>query len=263
MTERQIDSKIHDIQDVKQRILDIFLKNVKSKKPQIDHRRNCDEGHWLETQMGVTKNNKNQPDLLGFELKKDSQLITFGDFGASEYIYKKKKTLLDELNHASIQMTRTQFLQYFGTPKNNRNSWSGACVPKIDKWNQCGQKLIVTENNDIHAVYSFTEDSRETKNALPEALKTPPQVVIAIWTSAKLKKLVDSKFNQKGFFICKKDAQGLYSELCFGKAFNFDHFMTSFKKGMIIFDSGMYQGNTRNYSLFRSSKKDFWNELLV
>ena len=31
----------------------------------------------------------------------------------------------------------------------------------------------------------------------------------------------------------------------------------------IIFDSGMYQGNSRNYSQFRSSANNFWNILIT
>jgi hypothetical protein len=35
------------------------------------------------------------------------------------------------------------------------------------------------------------------------------------------------------------------------------------KNGNIIFDSGMYIGNNRNYSNFRSGFKNFWENLII
>ena len=34
-------------------------------------------------------------------------------------------------------------------------------------------------------------------------------------------------------------------------------------KKYIIFDSGMYDGNNRNYSMFRSSYNKFWRNLII
>lgn len=73
---------------------------------------------------------------------------------------------------------------------------------------------------------------------------------------------INKKFNSNGFFICKKDGD-IYNKICFGKAFNFSHFIENIKNKNIIFDSGMYCGNSRNYSQFRSSLANFWNKLIV
>ena len=54
----------------------------------------------------------------------------------------------------------------------------------------------------------------------------------------------------------------MYDKICFGKPFNFNFFVENIKTDIVIFDSGMYQGNNRNYSQFRSSNK-FWNKLIV
>ena len=54
----------------------------------------------------------------------------------------------------------------------------------------------------------------------------------------------------------------MYDKICFGKPFNFNFFVENIKTDIVIFDSGMYQGNSRNYSQFRSSNK-FWNKLIV
>ena len=61
--------------------------------------------------------------------------------------------------------------------------------------------------------------------------------------------------NKKGFFICKKIGN-TYEKICFGKTFNYEYFIECIKNKKIIFDSGMYDGNNRNYS-------NFWNELII
>ena len=44
-----------------------------------------------------------------------------------------------------------------------------------------------------------------------------------------MKKHIDNKFNQKGFFICKKIGN-TYEQICFGKPFTFKYFIESIKK---------------------------------
>jgi len=75
-----------------------------------------------------------------------------------------------------------------------------------------------------------------------------------------MKPHIDNKFDKKGFFICKKIGS-TYEKICFGRAFNFEYFIECIKNKKIIFDSGMYDGNSRNYSQFRGSC--FWNELIM
>ena len=52
-----------------------------------------------------------------------------------------------------------------------------------------------------------------------------------------------------------------YNEIAFGKPINFESWMNYVQKGDIFFDSGMYQGNNRNYSQWRSVNS-FWEELI-
>jgi hypothetical protein len=75
-----------------------------------------------------------------------------------------------------------------------------------------------------------------------------------------MKNHIENKFNKNGFFILKK-LENKYEKICFGKSFNFEYFIESLKNKKIIFDSGMYSGNTRNYSHFRGT--NFWNELIT
>lgn len=251
----------------KQDIINRFFKNVKGVDICVNNQNqnHCGkEGHWLEKQMGIKHNSKNEPDINGYEMKKSSSKTTLGDFSASEYAFSKKnkRKIINEYNNWTdeVKINRTEYIHYFGNlnPTNNRYSWSGSCVPTYNNWNNNGQKLIVLENNDIVIYYSFTHDTRSI-DTFPEFLKND-NIVIAIWKAEKMKPHIDNKFNIKGFFICKK-IENKYEKICFGKPFNFEYFIECIKNRKIIFDSGMYEGNGRNYSQFRGSS--FWNELII
>jgi hypothetical protein len=252
----------------KQYIIDLFVNNVKNKKINIKHnekKHDGVEGHWLETQMGIKHNSKNEPDILGYEMKKESKKITFGDFSASEYLFSKNKQEINKFNKwkENITMTRDEFIQYFGNPnknKENRYSWSGKCVTIYGKYNECGQKLSIDSDNNICIFYRYKKDKR-IHNIEYEYMKKS-KILIAIWLKSKIEQHINKKFNCNGFFICKKENQ-VYSKICFGKVFDYVYFIENIKNKNIIFDSGMYCGNTRNYSQFRSSAVNFWNKLIV
>ena len=76
-----------------------------------------------------------------------------------------------------------------------------------------------------------------------------------------MKEHIERKFNNKGFFICKK-TNDIYDKICFGNKFDYKLFVQYFKTGDIIFDSGMYSTNTRKYSQFRANE-NFWNKLIT
>ncbi len=258
----------NEITPNKKRILTHFFDNVKDVNVCLDdyNKRHCGkEGHWLENRMGIKHNSNNQPDINGYEMKVFGTKTTLGDFSASEYIFsgKNRRTHINMLNNWSddIIMNRQTFIKTFGTPnpnKNNRYSWSGSCVPTFGTWNHCGQTLTVSDNNDIVLYYSYSKDTRTNKHEFDDFMKHD-NIVYAIWLSNKLKNNIENKFNSKGFFVCKKQ-ENKYSKICFGKAFNFDYFIECIKNKKIKFDSGMYEGNNRNYSQFRGSC--FWNELI-
>lgn len=253
----------------KQYIITLFNTRVKGveiilKGHKINH---CGkEGHWLETKMGIKHNANNEPDINGYEMKKSSIKITLGDFTASEYIFsrKNKRNIINYLNNWTdeIKISKGDFIRTFGNPnpnKNNRYSWSGSCVPTYNNWNSNGQILMINEDNDIIIYYSYSKDTRNIKINFPLFLQND-NIVIALWKSSKMKQHIEKKFNKKGFFICKKIGN-TYEKICFGKTFNYDYFIECMKNKKIIFDSGMYDGNNRNYSHFRGS--NFWNELII
>jgi hypothetical protein len=217
--------------------------------------------------MGLEPNCRNKPDIYGYEMKKESRKITFGDFSASEYLFSQKKMTIDTFNgwiNNRIMVSRKNFIHYFGRSnqhKNNRYSWSGRCVPTYRKWNEFGQIMEFNDNNDLCIYYLHDKDKRISKSDLPSFLMTDKKLLIVVWKKEKLEHHIDNKFNNKGFFVCKK-LDDTYERICFGKTFNFTYFVENIIKKNIIFDSGMYVGNTINYSQFRSPS-NFWNLLII
>ena len=259
------------IDDNKKQIIELYYSNVKDKPISSNgqNEKHCGwEGHWLEKQMGIKPNSKNEADLLGYEMKKSSKKTSLGDFSASEYAWSKinKRNSINTHNGWTDEnkLTRSEYIKTFGNSnsnKENRYSWSGSCVPKYGEWNSNGQILTVNENNDIVAIYSFSKDTRSVKTNFPLFLQND-NIIIALWKSSKMKPHIDNKFGKKGFFMCEK-VGNTYQKIRFGRAFEFEYFIESIKNKKIIFDSGMCDGNSRNHSQFRGSSSLFWNELIT
>ena len=262
-------------------LIEIFVRNVKGRRPNLT---DCNEmhdgraGHWLERQFGIHANSNNGPDMLGYELKNQTKSkTTFGDWSANYYIYNDPHYSNVFTGRKKIDK-RNSFLRVFGNPnpdKNGRHSWSGSACPKINHYNHFGQILQVTDNDDIAAIYSYTQDQRPDKSQIvPPALQAD-NLVLAKWYGRDLpqgirestrnkclKKKLEDKFNDKGWFTCKMDASGVYNEICFGAPMNYTNWIRLVQDGVVFFDSGMYEGNDRPYSQWRANN-DLWDNLIV
>lgn len=245
--------------DGKQEIINRFNAHVRGHKPETSTanvRHDGKDGHWLERQMGVKANRSNDPDLFGFEMKNHTKgKTTFGDWSADYYIFKDSK----------YELSRDQFLMIFGKPneaKKGRCSWSGEPCPKIDNFNAFGQKLVVDESHNILAVYSYSQDQRLDKTNIVPFILQQENLVLAKWMVESIKQKLDNKFNQKGWFKCLKNKDGVYCELVFGAPITFENWIERVKTGEVFFDSGMYQTNSRNYSQWRANNS-FWDSLIV
>ncbi len=243
----------------KQKIIDLFLTNVKGKRPDTtgsNIKHDGKDGHWLERMMGIAANASNTPDIYDFEMKNDTtSKTTFGDWSANYYVYKDRQ----------YGISRDNFLTIFGKPnaeKGNRYSWSGEPVPKINKVNSFGQDLIVDAQNNICIRYFFSKDQRVNKNVIVPLILQQEGLLIARWDAASIKKKLENKFNKKGWFKCLKDKQGFYTTIVFGDPINYERWIEFVKSGDVIFDSGMYQGNSRNYSQWRASNS-FWEKQIT
>lgn len=253
-----------------QEIIQLFMNNVKGRtytSTLENVRHSGKEGHWLEKQMNIKPNCSNKPDICGYEMKKNCKKITFGDYSASEYLHSVEKPTINMYNNwdnNKVNIDRIKFIQFFGMPnpqKHNRYSWSGHCVPKYGIWNDCGQKLDISDNGDICVYYSYSNDKRENKQIIMPDYMKKDNLLVVVWKKEKMEKHINDKFNNKGFFICKKK-NNVYDKICFGKPFDYNYFLEGIRDHQIIFDSGMYQGNARNYSQFRSYDNKFWENLI-
>lgn len=268
------------MEDNKKQIIELYFKNVHGKKPDTSNSNpNHDgkKGHWLERQFGISANGKNDADLMGYELKNETKSkTTFGDWSANEYIY--TNPMYNEIfNKRKRVENRDIFLHMFGDANNpkhpGRYSWSGSPVPKIGKYNDYGQILIVDTNNDIVAMYSYSHDKRSDKMSIVHKDLQLENLELARWYSHDLpiinkrspksiKQKFEDKFSQNGWFTCKKDTDGKYCKICFGEPMNFYDWLDQIKQGIVIFDGGMYIGNSRPYSEWRANNK-YWDGLIV
>jgi hypothetical protein len=243
----------------KNEIIDLFNKNVKGRLPDTgnsNEKHDGKEGHWLERQMNIKANGNNAPDLLGYEMKNQTtSKTTFGDWSANYYIFKGK----------TAEIKRDDFLKIFGKPnalKNNRFSWSGEPCPRIDRVNNFGQILHIDEENNIIAFYHYSADQRTNKDKIIPKQFQIDNLILAKWNAESIKKKLERKFNQKGWFKCVKGNDGTYQSIHFGDPINYDNWIELVKKGSVFFDSGMYQGNIRPYSQWRANNS-LWEELIT
>jgi hypothetical protein len=253
------------------RIIELFYKNVKGKKPDISNanqKHDGKKGHWLERQMGIEANANNSPDIYGYEMKNQtsSGKITFGDWSADEYIFQHGRPKKVHVTNQDYNISRNRFLEIFGKPNEKRNgrlSWSGTpCPSYINRYTPYGQILKIDANNDIVISYFYSKDQRENKDTLVPFEMQKDDLVIAKWHRKSIKKKLEDKFNQQGWFTCKMDKHGVYNSIHFGKPMNFESWIELLEKRIVFFDSGMYYGNSRNYSQWRASTA-YWDSLIV
>ena len=256
----------------KQEIIKRFNNNVRGEKPDTSNsnqKHDGKAGHWLERQMGIKINNKTEADLFGYEMKNQttSGKTTFGDWSANYYIFSDDQYFVRDptlKKNKNRQKNRDEFMEIFGTFKiaENRYSWSGEVAPKVNKFNRFGQKLIVDNDTDILAIYSYDQDLRGDKENTIASNMQIDNLVLARWNHDVMKQRVESKFNNKGWFKCLQNNDGVYDAIQFGAPITFETWINLVKEGVVFFDSAMHQGNNRPYSQWRASNS-FWNTLIL
>ena len=237
----------------KKKIIDTFYKNLKGKKyEKLPSDNDCDEGHWLETQMDIPPNCKNEPDLLGYEQKKNSKVITFVDKQNDKYWVGNKFSNRDKekkiLYWTTFQRTNSEDVRIGG--------W------KLDHWDCDGQCLQVDLYNNINVLYNYDKDLRPNKSSIvPDYYKNKQNHMIGQWSEKELKKTINNKFNVRGFYILKKNRKNIYDTICFGPKFSFSVFIKFFKEKKIYYDgysklNGRWRGTIR-------AKNAFWDTLIT
>ena len=236
--------------------------------------------------MGVKPNASNDPDLMGYEMKTETDPITVGSFDPNYWIFRDEKRFPNLIGKKGKEKTdqrrinQNEFLNYFGKAnpkKKNRMSWSGSPIPKINVIHPFGMKITISKDSTYQIFYSFSDDKRENKESIiPERFQTG-QIEIARWDASNeesvranwnscgkdsIREKWNRKWNRNGWFICRKDKDEKYNSIVFGRPRKFEFFATHVKSGVIYFDSGMYYGNKRNYCQWRTSKTTF-DKLIV
>ena len=252
-----------------QKIVDIFKNNVYGKQVDSSQHNSNHDGtvdHWLEKQMGIKPNAKNESDLLGFEMKNQTSTKTnFGDWSPTYFIFDNPYIIQWDTGENSFNRRNKYFLPIFGKPNediDHRLFWSGSVIPKINQRNQYGCILKITAHNDIEIQYSYSFDNRTHKSTLVPEVFQKEDLVIARWSANKMRQRVNQKFNQNSWFRCKTDGAGKYIAIEFGEALSFEKWIRLVKKGAIFFDSGMYESNLQPYSNWHANNS-LWDSLVV
>lgn len=256
----------------KEKIVKLFIDNVKGKASDTsssNQKHDGRNGHWLEIQMGIAHNADNKPDLLGYEMKNEttSGKISFGDWSADEYIFLhgRGRNKSNSIN-AAYNITRNQFLEIFGKPnseKENRLSWSGTpCPTYYGDITTFGQELTIDRNDNIVILYHYSKDQRTNKFSIVPKIMQCENLILARWNRNTLKRKLEDKFNQNGWFTVSTDNAGKYERIHFGEPMNYESWIKLFKERKVFFDSGMYQGNIRPYSQWRATT-GVWYSLII
>jgi hypothetical protein len=239
-------------------IIKRFRKYVRGRKPafsSVNINHDGRGGYWLEKQMGIAHNARNSPDIMGYEMKNNTPSKTsFGDWSAHYYIFKDKE----------YGLNRNRFMSVFGkyNPRKRRYSWSGSPIPKINVYNDFGAILLVDKSDNIKIYYNFRKDARTNKRSLVPRKLQKSRLLLAQWDAKWMRIKVENKFNKAGWFKCIKDADGFYTKIVFGDPISYKLWLKGVRKGLIFFDSGMYQGNSRNYSQWRADNS-YWDLLVT
>lgn len=236
----------------KQDILARFVSHVKSVPICVDtqnSRHNGKEGHWLEERMGIIHNSKNEADLYGFELKTGQRVTTFMDKAPDHfYIDGESFSIRDKTKKSTF------FDRYASKKKSDEPTIGGWSVTH---YNLAGQIMEIDVTHSIVIRYDYEQDQRSHKSELSVS-KTPH--IIMKWEGSSLRKAIESKFNQKGFFTFKKEGNA-FTRMFFGAPFTFDTWIAECKKGVIYHD-GYSRVNGRGRHVFRASNT-FWDTLVT
>ena len=254
----------NDRKAVRSIIEERFEKFVKGQAPDLaGYHKGHDgaEGDWLTKKVGLTVNGKNEPDFMGFEMKKDSAKTSFGDWSPDFALY------LSPSRGTKSELPRSEFLRIFGTPKphkeprkNGRHSWSGEVFPTVKGINKYGQVMKVDKSGDIKALYYFKSDQRQDKSKIVPPKYQVEGLVLAHWTHGSMRQRLERKFNQLGWFKCIKDSSGRYTSLQFGRPITYEAFLEMVISGDVFCDCGMHDGNPRPYMTWRASHR-IWDLL--
>jgi len=254
----------------KEKIKKLYFENVHGNSPDIEDknsRHDGAKGHWLEKQLGKEPDGKNEADFWGYECKNHttSGKTTWGDWTPNYYIFDKD---------SGYDLSRDAFLMIFGKPnaeKDNRLSWSGEPAPRTpNKISNFGQYIVVDDELNINIYYDFSKDLRKQKSNIVPLKFQKDNLLLAKWygyeknnnsKKTALETKVKNKFNNKGWFKCVME-NNIYTKIIFGKPISFETWIEYVKSGDVYFDSGMYQGNIRPYSQWRSDNI-FWDNLVT
>jgi DNA (cytosine-5)-methyltransferase 1 len=241
--------------DDKQKIINLFEKNVFGKKYTNEKKSHCgSEGHWLEELIGIKHNSKTEADIYGYELKsKTSSKTSFGDWCPD--IDENGKPLISKW--WNNDESKKKFMIQYGGFNKEKNRWSWCNPIKFNNYNKFGQKFIIEEDG-IYIAYNNKKDTNYDSREINKS-KIEGDLLLFGWSHDEMDKKIQKKFNQNGYIRPIKSEDGVYIGIQFGKSIDYKEFIENIKKDNIYLDPGTYVGNSRPYMQWRANNKWFDN----
>lgn len=250
----------------KSKILEIFKENVIGKKYEASESdkasgHNGKHGHWLEKQMNIKHNSKNEPDILGYEMKVNtSSKTSLGDWSpdinGNSIKYKNNGDKKANKKWWNSDENKTRFMKRYGSYNKEKKRWSWAIPTKFTSYNKFGQKFAIDIDGIFviyNKLYDVSYDSRDEESRCT----MEGDIKLMGWSHDEMRKKVNSKFAVNGYFRPITDKKGIYIGLQFGKPITYEEFLKNVKNDNIYLDSGTKVGNPRPYMQWRASNKWF------
>jgi hypothetical protein len=286
--------------EARKKIIKMYKDKVHGRKPDTSKMTGSHDGkigHWLEDKMGSERDASNKPDLFGYEMKTGGSKTTFGDWGPDYFIFRDEEKFLNLIGKTGKKKQELQkknkdeiFLKAFGMwrdagddshvynldgkikswqsiGKDGYYSWSGTPSPNkvTNGINDFGQALIITENNSISITYCFSKDTREDKFELVPKEFQIENLKLFGWSPEWIKKKIENKFNEHGWFKCNIKEEEFY-EIIFGDKITITEFLKWLRNGDVVFDTRLKEtrpnGSDRYGMQWRAPSK-FWNSKAV
>ena len=238
-------------------IINIFNNTIKGTKfnniKGTNKKHDGKEGHFLEKKFGLKPNCNNRPDILGFEMKNQTKSkTTFVDKVPSNKYYKGVSF--------NIKDTETKKI-FWNTFKRQYSKGIRIGGWNLNEYDKDGQCLYVDDNKNIKVLYQYKYDKRPNKNELIDNYYKNDEIhIIMEWVNKDIQEIFNNKWNQGGFFVCKKDKKNIYNKICFGKPESFEYWLEHIKQKNICFE-GYSNLDGKWRGCFRASNKWFYSHI--
>ncbi len=209
-------------------------------------------GKWIQSELASDLGSESLAKINGFSVHQASSKVTIGDWNPSFSLF----------TGSAPALSRDEFLRVFARykPESNYWSWSGQAFPKVNKFTESGQSIIIDAIDGVNIIYNSSRDVRVGCDIPWGAIGVGrnSEVLLANWSMSRIQDLLSRKYEPFGWAQIGANPEHLnFESIRFGRPINAPHLIEGMINGSVILDSGMTSQSGRNRFLWRGSRK-FW-----